>query len=145
SAGLQVTLGLGMDGAHEVSEYVEAICGGIEQVGRVGLDWEDTHKWETLSGFRLAHAIVEGVLTKRADAAEHITDFPWWAPLTLPDGTRTHPNAPTREFGRLCGEERYPQCYGAARRKHGETPEKVEGRSRRYLGWAQRQYASMGS
>lgn len=143
AAGLQVTLGLGMDGAHAVDEYVHAICDGIERIGRVALDWEDGHKWETLSGFRLAHAIVEGVLAKRSDAADFITDFPWWAPLTLPDGTDTHPRAPTKEFGRLCGHERYPQCYGAARRKHGETPKGVEGRSRRYLQWAQRQYAPM--
>ncbi len=144
SAGLQVTLGLGLDGSHTVTEYVHAIRDGIEQIGRVGLDWEDPHKWETLSGFRLAHAIVEGVFAQRRDAADFITDFPWWAPLTLPDGTNTHPNAPTRELGRLCGHERYPQCYGAARRKHGETPKRVEGRSVRYLQWAQRQYASMG-
>lgn len=144
SAGLQVTLGLGMDGEHRVDEYVHAICDGIERIGRVLLNWEETHKWETLAGFRLAHAIVEGVLAQRRDASDFITDAPWWAPLTLPDGTRTHPNAPTKELGRLCGHERYPQCYGAARRKHGETPKKVEGRSQRYLQWASRQYASMG-
>jgi hypothetical protein len=145
SAGLQVTLGLGMDGEHHLDEYVEAISSGIEQIGRVMLNWENQHKWETLTGFRLAHAIVEGVFAKRSDASDFVTDAPWWAPLTLPDGTRTHPNAPTKEFGRLCGHERYAQSYGAARRKHGETPKKVEGRSQRYLQWAQHQYASMGS
>jgi len=143
-AGLQVTLGLGMDGDHTVNEYVHAICDGIDRVGRVGLDWEEVDKWENTAGFRLAHAIVEGVLAARPEAPNHIIDFPWWAPLNTPQGHDTHPRAPTKEFGRLCGHERYPQCYGAARTKHGETPKKVEGRSHRYRMWAEKQYAVMG-
>lgn len=144
--GIQVTVGLGMDGSHSVDRYVAAIVEAIDGIGRVMLDWEAVSKWETKDGRSLAKTIVDGVLQRRPDAANHVTDCPWWAPRSLPNGHGSHGSAPTAEFGRLCGGERYPQCYGAARKKYGETPKGVEGRSQRYLEWARdpSQYASLG-
>jgi hypothetical protein len=188
-AGLQVTVGLGLDGDHTADEFVRAILEGIERTGSVMLDWES--RWDKPDGEAFAEQIVEAVLKACPEAPQHITDCPWWAPLSLPvhrdvahaaHGTQdavfdpgeapehveawcrdhaeharcmalpadhaqhlpampvghpTHPHAPTATFGRLCGQERYPQCYGAP----------LEGRSQRMLAWARdpSQYASLGS
>lgn len=146
AAGLQVTVGLGMDGNHSLEQYVGAIVGAIDRVGRVCLDWEDPAVWEHPAGHQLARDIVDGVFARRPDADACIVDCGWWAPISLPDRHPTHPSAPTQKFGRLCGSTRYPQCYGAARTKDHETPRGVQGRSYHYLQWARdkSQYASMG-
>jgi len=105
--------------------------------GRCMMDWEGW--WDGQQA--LATQEVNRVLAAAPDAAQRVTDCPWWAPLFLVTESGrhqpTHPRAPTREFGRLATQDRYVQAYGA--------PE--SGRSARMLAWARSptQYAALGS
>jgi hypothetical protein len=101
------------------------------------LDEESPKLWETKSGNLFAEAIVKKVLSRRPNAADCVTDCPWWAPLKTPDGHDTHPHAPTAIFGRLAAHDRYAQVYGAP----------VPGASTRMLEWARdpSQYPSLGT
>jgi len=105
--------------------------------GRCMMDWEGW--WDGQQA--LATQEVNRVLAAAPDAAQRVTDCPWWAPLFLVTESGrhqpTHPRAPTKEFGRLATQDRYVEAYGA--------PE--SGRSARMLAWARSptQYASLGS
>lgn len=141
AAGLHVTAGLGLDGAHTAPEIAGAIKHGLDSADGVMLDWEKPVLWETKSGNALAETIVDDVLTHRSDAIGRVIDCPWWAPLYYVDGAGnhhgTHPHAPTKTFGRLAASERFVQAYGAPN----------NGESARMLAWARdpSQYASMGA
>jgi hypothetical protein len=52
-----------------------------------------------------------GTPVPHESARGHVTDCPWWAPLTAPGGHATHPHAPTVQFGELVSD-RYVQAYG---------------------------------
>jgi hypothetical protein len=134
-AGLQVSIALGSRGpakweAAFANPCVEALRAGFA----VMLDWEGA--WDTALGKPSADRCVDKILAKVPDAIGRVTDCPWWAPLRTPNGSWSHPRAPTEEFGRLCALERYPQCYGAARVRDGDTPSSVQGRSLKMLAWA---------
>lgn len=89
--------------------------------------------------------LVEKVLAAHPDASDWCTDAPWWAPLFLitEEGKKlyTHPSAPTKEWGKLCSKDRYPQTYGA------NKPGSPDGTSQKMLDWSRHpsQYASLGN
>jgi len=135
--GLQLVVGLGLDGGHPEDRLVHAIVAALDVPGAIGtmLNWESW--WEGKAA--LADRVVDRVLALRPDAAQRCTDCPWWAPLFFMRGERqssTHPRAPTKAFGRLC-QKRFVQAYGAPQ----------DDRSSRMLAWARdpSQYASLGS
>jgi len=136
--GLSVATGIGLDPSpSEAGDWTayrarcaDAILSALAMPWPVVLDWEGA--WESTStGGADAHRddarwIVERVLSRRPDSVGRVCDVPWWKPSV-------HSSAPTAEFGRLCGWDRYVQAYGAARTADGETIAGVEGRTARML------------
>lgn len=148
--GLQLTLGLGMDGNNgwkdALHRVTEAVTGCLDKSAAAMLNWES--KWgDELADKDRANRVVDGVLKVHPTAAHRLVDAPWWAPLfvwrTFKGERRrgwTHPNAPTAEFGRVC-LDRFVQAYGA------NTPGSPDGASARMLAWSQdpSQYPSLGT
>ncbi len=150
AAGLQVTCGLGMDGASGYRDnpilVARSILAGLDEYpgAPVMLNWEG--QWEDEKSDKVrATAIVDHVLAQRPDAAPRCVDAPWWAPLyrLKANGRKgyTHPSAPTREFGRLCHGGRWVQAYGA------NVDGSPDGASTRMLAWARdpSQYPALGT
>jgi hypothetical protein len=106
-AGLQVTVGLGLDGHLATRErIVDAILASLRMDGVcVMLDWESETKWENNAGRVLAAAIAADVLTAFPDAYLRTMDAPWWEP-------EMHSGAPDREWSVVC-KHRFVQAYGA--------------------------------
>jgi hypothetical protein len=113
--GLGVVGSLGILSADRICNVLEAPLDGCM------LDWETY--WDGRQS--QAQAMVDAVLSRVPDARGHVTDCPWWAPLTTPGGHPSHPSAPTAQFGQLVSD-RYVQAYGAP----------VDGRSASMLAWA---------
>ena len=129
--GLECVVGLGVVRA-------DLILAALDVPGTAGvmIDWEGA--WEGHGP--LADSIASAVLAAHPDAASRVVDCPWWVPLTTPQGHATHPHAPTREFGRLCGR-RFVQAYGA------DVPRALDGASARMLAWSRdpSQYPALGT
>jgi hypothetical protein len=139
--GLQVTLGLGMDGnnAHRaMPRLIQSVIKDALSLREcnVMLNWESA--WNGTEDRQRAREIVTDVLADYPNARERVVDCPWWAPQTTPNGTPTHPGAPTREFGSLCAY-RFPQTYGANARGNND------GVSTRMLAHSRSQYPGLGT
>lgn len=148
--GLQLTVGLGMDGnqgwKNNLGALVDAIVGGLDAAPGVMLNWES--KWgDERADKERADFVANEVLKRHPTADNRCVDAPWWAPLfvwrTLNGKRRkayTHPGAPTVEFGRLCKGDRFPQVYGA------NVPGSPDGASQRMLDWSKdpSQYPALG-
>jgi hypothetical protein len=108
----------------------------------------------------------EGASNHRRDAALRVAEYVqknapawhrlvthchWWAPYFYVDRAGNHhatwADWPNEEFTRICGGAVFPQCYGAAQAKAGETPESVRGRSLHMLKWSRdpSQYPRVGT
>jgi len=113
-SGLSVIAGLGVDGAVKqpdaVTKITKAILAGIDSCGYCMVDWEG--RWEGKQ--REALQIAENVVRQRPDVLDklRLMDCPWWAPFSTPDGHKTHPRAPTKEWGKIV-HLRFVQAYGA--------------------------------
>lgn len=118
--GLLVSVGIGRSRGLDdrpAEACAKAIIEALEVPGQlpVMLDWEGTY--DRPGGKAKAALIADKVLAAHADAADRITDCPWWAPTYYLKGRKkqyTHPNAPVAEFGRLARQDRYVQAYGTA-------------------------------
>lgn len=146
SAGIAVAVGIAMDGVgsrtweQHRQNCLDAITAALDTPYPIVLDWEG--RWEDRrTGGDDAHrddamwiARALNASAGRGRGIGRITDVPWYRPTY-------HSNAPTLEFGLLCENERYPQCYGGA--LQNETPEGVEGRSARFLALAREEYARL--
>jgi len=148
--GLQLTLGLGMDGNQgwrdDLGKVSAAIRGCLDYSAAGMLNWES--KWgDERADKDRANRVVADVLRTHPTADQRLVDAPWWAPLyiwrTLNGQRRkawTHPNAPTAEFGRVC-KTRFVQAYGA------NVPGSPDGASQRMLDWSRdpSQYPALGT
>jgi hypothetical protein len=139
SYGVQTAWGLGFRSPSYADQIVKMIVVGLDACKRAvsplafgELDWEGS--WDR--GQAVADKMATAVLAAHPDAAQYLVDVPWWAPLETPDGTPTHPGAPTRQFGRIVSS-RYVQAYGAP----------ILGHSQAHLDWARSptQYPSLGT
>jgi hypothetical protein len=149
--GLQVTLGLGLDGnngwAQSLCKVSDAILACLDLAPTCMINWEG--QWENDKEDKArARQVVRAVLKANPGAQQRVVDAPWWAPLwhkvTRADGSwrkgYTHPSAPTAEFGVLCQNERFVQAYGA----NGAG---LDGASLRMLAWSRdaSQYPALGT
>lgn len=133
--GIKMAAGFGMDTPSYTAETIaNAIIAGYDRCGAIVLDWESSNVWESANGRAKARDIVSRCLSARQQMFGAAIDVPWWAPLTLPSGGGTHPNAPTVDFGRLV-TSRFVQAYGKP----------IDGRSLAMLAHARRQYATLGN
>lgn len=150
SYGLKVCIGFGLDSKitslDKKADVLIKACGVKEKnpnvVSGLMLNWEtywDGKKTE-------AKYVVDKVLAAYPKANTYCVDAPWWAPLYLigngGNKINTHPSAPTKEWGILCANDRYPQVYG-----RGGKVGVNDGNSTSMLKWARHpsQYASMGT
>lgn len=105
-AGLQVTAGLGLDGASATrTTIVHAILQALSMPGVNIMGDEEKVFWETAPGRALAKAIVDDVLASDPMAWMRGTFCPWWKPLV-------HTGGSDREFWGLF-LYLFCQVYGA--------------------------------
>jgi peptidoglycan hydrolase-like protein with peptidoglycan-binding domain len=108
SQGLGVVAGFGTNGPSHWAELAELVTRGLDTPGLAGVlvDWEGS--WDHAQA--QAQDCVNAILAVHPDAADRVIDTPWWAPLTLPDGSPTHPSAPNAQWGVLA-KRRFVQTY----------------------------------
>lgn len=112
----QLAVGIGSRGPRKWKDhFAQPVVDTLKAGFRAVPDWEKA--WSGPEGRPAGARVATYVLDFVQDAVGFVADNPWWAPLYFlreqKGKTRkvnTHPNAPTREFGRLCAT-RYVQAY----------------------------------